>query len=546
MRKLQLIFCIIVAFSLVLSACTTGESGGASTGEKKVATLIFTQEPDTLNPLYSNMYFSLILHQVWNVWAWQYDDQNKPYPVLLTELPSVENGGISADGTQMILHLRDDLVWSDGEKMTSEDFKFTYDMYMEPKNTVSTTYPYDQVASIETPDELTVVVKFNAPFAPWLQLFHGLLPAHVLGPIFEKDGTLDTAEWNKAPAVSIGPFKFDTWESGSFLRFVKNDKYFGEKAKIDEIFIRIVPDDAAQVAALKAGDGDLGIFIPYPDIPTLEEAGVSVVTVQSGYSEGWFLSMGPEANPAMLDVRVRQALIYATDRAKISKDLLLGKTQPGASLWDNSPYVDASLKPYPFDLEKAKSLLDEAGWVDSNGDGTRDKDGVELVLRYGTTTKEVRQSTQAIIQQMLAEVGVGTTLLNYDSDIFFASYGDQGPSYTGELDIMQWSDVPTAFPDPDIAYWLCSEIPSDESPQGLNAQYLCDEELDGLFQQQASQVDTNERIATFQKITKIMYDQVYWASIWQDPDIWAVGKRLVDVKLSGATPFYNIESWGIQ
>ncbi len=144
---------------------------------------------------------------------------------------------------------------------------------------------------------------------------------------------------------------------------------------------------------------------------------------------------------------------------------------------------------------------------------------------------------------MLAEVGIGTTLLNYDSDIFFASYGDQGPSYTGELDIMQWSDVPTAFPDPDIAYWLCSEIPSDEIPQGLNAQYLCDEELDGLFQQQASQVDTNERVATFQKITKIMYDQVYWASIWQDPDIWAVGKRLADVKISGATPFYSIASW---
>ncbi len=293
-----------------------------------------------MNPLYTNMYFSLILHQVWNVWAWQYDDQNKPYPVLLTELPSVENGGISADGTTLTLHLRDDLVWSDGEKVTSADFKFTYDMYLNPKNTVSTQYPYDQVASLETPDELTVIVNFGSPFAPWLQLFHGILPEHVLGPVFEKDGTLDNAEWNKAPSVSIGPFKFDAWESGSFLRFVRNDNYPGEKAKIDEIFIRIVPDDASQVAALKAGDGDLGIFISYPDIPTLEEAGVSVVTVQSGYSEGWFLSMGPKAHPAMLDVRVRQALIYAVDREKISNDLLLDKTQPGASLWDNSPYVD--------------------------------------------------------------------------------------------------------------------------------------------------------------------------------------------------------------
>ena len=168
---------------------------------------------------------------------------------------------------------------------------------------------------------------------------------------------------------------------------------------------------------------------------------------------------------------------------------------------------------------------------------------MELVLRYGTTTKEVRQSFQAIAQQMLAEVGIGIKLFNYDGDIFFASYGDKGPTYNGDLDIYEWSDVPTAFPDPDIAYWLCSQIPSDENPQGLNAEFICDKELDGLFQLQATQVDINARIDTFHKITKIMYDKVYWLSIWQDPDIWAVGKRLDNVKLSGSTPFYNIGEW---
>lgn len=540
MRKLHISILILVILSLLLSAC-----GGASSN-KKVATLIFTQEPDTLNPLYTNMYFSLILHQVWNVWAWQYDDKNEVYPVLVKEMPSMQNGGISSDGSTLTLKLREDLKWSDGKPMTSDDFKFTWEMTMNPMNIVATQYPYDQIANVETPDDFTVVVTFNQPFAAWLQLFHGLLPAHTLRPVFEKDGTLDNAEWNKAPKVSIGPFKFDAWESGSFLRFVRNDQYFGEKAKLDEIFVRIVPDDASQVAALKAGDGDLGIFISYPDTPALEEAGLTMFTAQSGYTEGWFLSLNEKSHPAMQDVRVRQALIYAVDREKITKDLLLGKTQPGASLWDNSPYVDPSLKPYAYDPAKAKSLLDEAGWMDTNGDGTRDKDGVELVLNYGTTTKEVRQSTQAIVQQMLAEVGVGTELFNYDSDIFFASYGDQGPSYTGELDIMEWSDVYTSFPDPDIAYWLCSEIPSDESPQGINSQFICDEELDALFQQQTTQVDMQQRIATFHQISKIMYDQVYFASIWQDPDIWAIGARLANVTLSGATPLYSIGTWDLK
>jgi peptide/nickel transport system substrate-binding protein len=542
-KSLFLKFIVLVTIaSLALSAC--GGVGGGATSAPKVATLIFTQEPDTMNPLYTNMYYSTILHQVWNLWAWQYDDQNKPYPVLVKELPNMENGGISADGKVLTLKLRDDLVWSDGTPMTSADFKFTYDMYVSKKNAVSTTYPYDQIASLETPDKLTVVVTFNAPFAPWLQLFHGILPEHVLKPVFDKDGNLDNAAWNKAPSVGIGPYKFDKWESGSYLRFVRNDKFFGTKPVLDQIFIKIVPDDAAQVAALKAGDGDLGIFIAYPDIPALETAGVSIVTVQSGYSEGWFISMGPKAHPALQDVRVRQALVYAVDREKIAKDLLLGKTKPGASLWDNTPYVDPTLKPYPFDPEKAKALLDEAGWK-MGADGVREKDGVKLSLRYGTTTKEVRQSTQAVVQQMLAAVGVKTELLNYDSDIFFASYADKGPAYTGELDIMEWSDV-TQFPDPNFTYFLCSEIPSDESPRGVNAQYLCDKELDGLFQQQATQVDTAARIATFQKISKIVFDQVYWASLWQDPDIWAVGKRLNNVKLSGATPFYSVGEWSLK
>ena len=543
MRAIKFMLPLVIAISLVLSACGAVGAGGQKTS--KVATLIFTQEPDNLNYMYTNMYFSLILHQVWDVWAWQYDDQNNPYPVLVTEMPSVENGGVSADGKTITMHLRKDIVWSDGEPITSADFKFTYDMYATTKNTVATTYPYDQIASLETPDERTVVMKFNQPFAPWLSFWKSILPEHVLKPVFDKDGTLDNAAWNKAPTVGAGPFVFKEWQSGSFLRFVRNDKFWGKKAALDEIFVRIVPDDASQVAALKAGDGDLGIFIAYPDIPPLEQAGVKIVSVNSGYSEGWYFNLGDKGHPALKDVRVRQALAYAIDRQKITKDLLLGKTQPGASLWDKMPYVDPSLKPYPYDPDKAKQLLDAAGWT-VGSDGVREKDGVKLDLRYGTTTKEVRQSAQAIIQQMLASVGVKVELLNYDSDIFFASYGDKGPTYSGELDIYEWSDVPTAFPDPDIGYWLCSQIPSDENPQGLNAQFLCDKDLDGLFQLQTTQVDFNQRVATFHKITKLMYDQVYWLSLWLDPDIWAVGKRMENVKLSGATPFYNVEEWTVK
>ncbi|MBI4733134.1 MAG: peptide ABC transporter substrate-binding protein [Chloroflexi bacterium] len=531
---------VLVSAVMLLSACTPSGGGG-----NKVVTFIFTQEPETLNLHYTNMYFSSILQQLWNHWAWEYDENNNPYPVLITEMPSMENGGISADGTVLTLTLRDDIFWSDGEPITADDFVFTWEMAVAPTNTVATTYPYSEAANVEAPDPQTVVVTFAEPFAPWLYFFHGLLPKHVLQPVFDAEGTLDNADWNNAPTVGSGPFSFAEWESGSFLRFVRNEEYWGEPALVDEIFVRIVPDDASQVAALVSGEGDIGIFIAYPDIPSLEEGGLSVIKVFSGYNEGWYLNMGPNAHPALLDVRVRQALAYGTDRFIISRDLLLDKTVPASTFWDGSPWTDPTLEPYPYDPNMANDLLDQAGWVDSNGDGTRDKDGVELVLRYLCNDRDVRMDMQAVIQQQLAQIGVGVELFNYDSDILFGSYGDGGPVATGNYDIAQWSDLPGGFPDPDSAYWLCSEIPSDESPQGSNWQYICDEELNNLFLLQKTQMVFDDRVETFHQISRIMYEQVYFLGIWQDPDIWAVSSRLSDVKISGVTPFFNIAEWDI-
>jgi peptide/nickel transport system substrate-binding protein len=524
----------------------TPTSATEAAGGKKVVTFIFTEEFDTLNYYYSNMWFMQITAQLWNKWAWEFDDKNEPIPVIIKEMPSLENGDLSQDGKTITLKLRDGLTWSDGQPLTSADFVFTWKMITDPKNTVASVAPYDLIKAIDTPDPTTVVMHFDEPYAAWQgTLWHSLLPQHVLQPVYDADGTIDNAEWNRKPTVGFGPYVFQEWESGSFARFVANDNYFGGRPKIDEIFIRFVPDDASQIAALKNKEGDLGTFIAYSDIPGLEDAGINIKTVFSGYNEGWFFLIDKDkGNPALLDVRVRQAIAMAFNREKISQDLLLGLTKPAVTYWDNTPYADPTLKPYPYDPEQAKKLLDQAGWVDSNGDGVRDKDGVDLTLRYGTTTREVRQDTQAVAQQDLAAVGIKTELSNYDSDIFFAGYADNGPTMTGALDIMEWSDT-TEFPDPFQYYWLCSEIPTDDNPSGTNSQHLCDPELDSLFKLQATQVDFKERQATFQKISKLMYDQVYWLGVWQDPDQWALGSRLQNVKISGATPFYDILNWDL-
>ena len=110
---------------------------------------------------------------------------------------------------------------------------------------------------------------------------------------------------------------------------------------------------------------------------------------------------------------------------------------------------------------------------------------------------------------------------------------------------MEFSNSPTTPPDPDSSEWLCEEIPTDEKPSGNNTDRVCDLELDQLWKTQLTQMDFNERQQTFYKITKMIYDKMYWLGIWQDPDQFMVGKRLLNVKISGTTPFYNVIDWDL-
>lgn len=568
-RNLNILLSLFVLASMLLAAC-----GGAATEAPATdapapvvtdapapvpteppaptfsgsATITFTQEPDSLSPMYTGMWFSTITRQFWNQGLWTFDDSNGAVPILAAEIPSADNGGVSADGKTLTVKLREDALWSDGEPFTADDLVFTYEMILSEKNIVNSTYPYaDYVASVEAADAHTAVIKFNEPFAAWLTYIFAsdILPKHVLQPVFEADGTLDNAEWNKAPAVGMGPFVFSEWESGSHLIFKANPLWINPP-KLEQIFIRFVPDDAAQEAAILAGDTDIGVFLSSDQIAKLEATGdVKVPAVSSGYAETWFFNVNPEtAHPAMLDVNVRKALALATDRFSIIKDLLLESVNfVPSSPWDGTPPFNSSLEAYPYDPDQAKALLDEAGWVDSNGDGTRDKDGVELVLRYVTTTRELRKNVQAVVQQQWAAVGIGVELRNFTGDIFFGGFAAGGPMSIGDYDIGEYSNAP-GFPDPEMSsLFLCSEITSAENPDGGNSQGYCNPELDALLTEQASTVDLNKRIDLYHQIQQIMYDDVVVVMLWSDPDLWSLHSRLQGVKFSGAMPFWNSNEW---
>ena len=533
----------------------TAAPTAAATGSGTVK-ISFVQEPDSLNPIYTSMYFSAITRDFWLRGLFIFDDQLNPVPQLAAEVPSTENGGISADGKTITVKLRDGVKWSDGEPVTADDVVFTYDMIVSDKNTVQTRYPYDTVIdSVSAADPATVVIKLKEVFAAWrTSLFTYVLPKHVLQPVFDADGTLDNAEWNRAPTVGVGPFVFEEFESGSHLSFVANPNWF-EPPTVQRVFIQIVPDDAAQEAAIIAGDVDLGLFLSSDQIERLEAGGdVKVVAVQSGYDEGWFLNLREGlAHPAMLDKNVRLALALATDRFTIVKDLLKEDLNPvNATFWSNNPpYASKTLEPYPFDPEKAKSLLDDAGWIDSDGDGIRDKmiDGtkVDLVLRYVTTTRELRKNVQAVVAQQWEAVGIKADLRNVEADQFFAGYADQGPVAIGDFDVAEWSDLPTSFPDPDASEkWRCADIPTDENPTGQNQGGYCNPEFDALLEQQSGITDADARIAVYEQIQQMMYDDVAYIGLWLDPDLWSINQRVEGVSIGGVNPFWNVTTWNLK
>ncbi|MBN1287390.1 MAG: peptide ABC transporter substrate-binding protein [Anaerolineae bacterium] len=543
MAKMRNIVCLFMILTVALAMIPASVSA-----QEKSITISFDQEADSLNPMYSTMTFAGFVRQLVLRGPWDYDGVLNPHAVLVTEIPSLDNGGISADGTTITLTLRDDIVWSDGEPITSADFVFTYDMYMSDANAPISRDPYDKIESIEAPDAATVVIKFPEPYAPWLGLFlKGILPKHVLQPVFDADGTLDAAEWNRNPTVSNGPFVLETWETGNFLRFVRNENYFDGLAKLDSVIVTVVPDSEAYVAGLVNGDADLGYFFPFDSIPEIEAGGHGTVSViAGGYNEAWQFNVREGlGHPALQDVNVRRALVMAFDRWQICDDLLLGYTYPPSSFWEEMPYDNPDVEPYPYDPEAAVALLDEAGWVDTNGDGTRDKDGVELVLRYATNTRQLRQDIQVVVQQAFAEIGVGIEIINHPSDIFWNSYADGGPLAIGDYDIDEHSSSPDAWPEPDTRSFTCAEIPSEENLAGSNWTGACDEELDALFEEQSRTMDFATRVEIYHKIVAKMHDLAIWNGLWFDADTWFTSNRLQGPALNGNTPFWNINEWDV-
>jgi len=554
---LAAVFSMVMIAGLILVSCGGTEQPTATpvAAPEKTITISFTTgDPEGFNPLYATTWITEIAFDMLLLPLWNIDDNGEYHMELAVELPTVENGGISPDGLTVTIPLRPEAVWSDGEPVTARDAVFTYDMILNDANGVFSRYPFDTyVASMTAQDEHTLVIQFSEPYVDWAtSIFTGIsriIPEHVLGPVFEAEGTLDNADWNRLADVVNGPFLVTEFEPASHLTFVANDLYWRGRPNLDKVFFLMMEDRPAQLAALASGQSDIGSYIIGSEIPQIEAMGnMRMLTSPNGYSVFIFLNIDPNTtHPAMTDPNVRRALALAIDRQSIIDNLYNGIYTIPSTYWEGSLYDNPDLEPYPFDPAGARSLLEQAGWVDTNGDGVREKEGLDLTLRYVYISGDETTDTMVVaIQQMLADVGVGLDILPNTQEVLWASYADNGTLARGGYDLTHWVDGMWYYPSPDTGYFLCSERPSPDYPEGYNWFGICDPELDDLFTQQVSLIDQQERIQVFHQIGQIMSDQTYLIPVRTDPDVWSVSDRLEDVVFSGVDPLMFIYQWDLR
>ena len=524
-------------------AAATGTAAIPFPSGGKTVTVAFSQEPDLLSGLFSSMSFAQWITQGILVGLGTWDANNNFIPELAVEVPSAANGGVSADGLTITWHLKPCLYWSDGEPLTSADVKFTWQVEVDPGNAVYTRAGYDQISSIDTPDDTTAVLHFSKLYPGWQTLFTSgpnnqgsIQPMHLL----QGKTALESDPFTHWPTISSGPFVITDWVAGDHLTMLPNPNYWKGHPKLDQIQIKFVPDPETAKAALKTGDVD---FVPdfaesdLADLPALEPAIHTRVDAGPEF-EHYLFNLGIKGTGVgqsdyagfcpFQNKDVRKAIILGIDRQTIVDTLLFGKTTVPASLWPNSYWYNTSLTPYPFDPTQAAALLESAGYT-AGADGIRHGmcNGVDTKLSFNfeTTTKQLRIDMATAVQGMLANIGVEFKPVFTPSGTFFGNYASGADMATGKFDMAGYT---TGFyPDPYTDGFLCSTVISNQNQGGDNNYHICDPALDTMSQAVNASADPAVRKAAIDQIQQYMYDNALVIPIYARANVMAYTDRFI-------------------
>lgn len=430
-----------------------------------------------------------------------------------------ESWTVSEDGLTWTFQLREGVTWSDGDPVDSADYKFTYDALRSENVQSPRTYVWDGIASITAPDAQTVVVQFEQVKCDALaNLGLNWLPSHLYAPDFSD---VMAAPENEAPRVSAGPLLFQSWERDDAIMLVRNEGYWEGAPHLDGTILRVVPDPGARLAQLQSGEVDFLEVQPNqiaaaeqdPDLARFryDDDGFLFLSFnladpgnpQPGRDEAGNL-LPQDPHPILGDVRVRQAIAHAIDYQSLIDNIQLGQGRLMAA--NVLPMIDwavnQELQPYAYDLDAASALLEEAGWIDSDGDGIREKEGVALNLSLLTNAgNSTREDLGVYIQDQLKQIGVNVDFQALD----FGTVIERWLGQTYDMVISGWTGVGG---DPNDQVFWSSEF--DAPGSGFNAGSYQNARVEDLLVQGYSVPGCApaDRAPAYQEIQQIIHDEL--------------------------------------
>ncbi|RYH03079.1 peptide ABC transporter substrate-binding protein [Salipiger sp. IMCC34102] len=480
--------------------------------------IIYWQAPSIMNPFLSGgtkdvEAASLVLEPLM-----RFDETGELVPWLVDEVPTVENGGVSEDLTSITYNITEGLTWSDGTPFTSADVKFTYDYCTAEGGGCAQASKFDGIESVETPDDLTVVVNFTAPQPYPYSAFNGAESpiiqaaqfADCLGP-----RAPECTDQNFMP-IGTGPFVVTDFRTNDVIQLEANENYRdASKPAFATVTLKGGGDaTAAGRAVMETGEFDYAWNLQLaPDVIAQMEAGGQGVPI-AGFGTLVERIMINNTNPDpslpddersvirphpfLGDPAVFNAMSMAIDRPLLVE---VGYGQAGRVTcnWVPAPenYASTSMSCDTQDIEGANAMLEEAGYTDTNGDGIRETpDGVPMQILFQSSTNAVRQDFQALIKDWWEQIGIGVELRNVDSSVFFG--GDPGSPDTFQkfyADVeMYANNFPGTDPQAYLGNGLCKAAPTPDTQwQGENISRFCMEEYDALHTELSQTADLAER-----------------------------------------------------
>jgi peptide/nickel transport system substrate-binding protein len=577
-------FVLVLALVAMLAVFGTA---AAQDGEV-VIVIGWEQEPD-LPEIISGSAFSEYLDEFYARDLYDWDTERNIYPVMLTEIPTYENGGIvdvetpNGPAPQVTYRLHEGMLWSDGEEVTTADCAVIHKLYMQPDALDSFQrgfYP-SVVESFEIVDDYTFTVTYNTPFPDFFVDAPSscAYPSHLIDPFMDADGDgVYDANFDESPyaagfrdvsqLVGYGPYIMSEYNVGEGIVFTRNPNWGVNEWEvvpaIDTVILQFILESEQMENALEVGDIDMAFNFDAVNNGYVEMENVGIFTTPGVFYDALWFNSGPNAFAAMQDVRVREALVHAIDRRTIAQQFA-GTTDLQRS-WFSDQYVPDDLPFREYDVELARQLLTEAGWVDHDGDESADntaptlrvsqgvegvEDGTPVILRFYTTPVLPRPDVQVVVQGYLAAVGVRTqTFVVNGPTVLFAPYGERGVLYTGEYDIAMYalSSSPIS-PAGSVDNFHCSGIPGPENPEGRNNTWFCDPEYDRLDDLVAQTNDPTERLEYHYQLEPLFYNAAVWHGIRPRltayavrTDRWNIDTFMNVGTLSG-NYFQDVESW---